>query len=93
MSDSVSFAMTFIFSFFMAGLTGFYVGSYFLSWDFNSSLFLAVAFIMGTIILETTLFILKDNKKQAKKGSNHKKYRDLYDKNDETSKGSLQGER
>lgn len=32
MTESMSYSMAFIFSFFMAGLTGFYVGNYFLSW-------------------------------------------------------------
>jgi len=34
MSKSVSFGMTFLFSFFMAGLTGYYVGVYFIGLAF-----------------------------------------------------------
>lgn len=59
MSDSISFSLAFIFSFFMAGLTGYYVGTYFLSWNLASSLMLSLAFIIFTIIIETTLFILR----------------------------------
>ena len=33
MSSSISFGMTFIFSFFMAGLTGYYFGVYFFSFN------------------------------------------------------------
>ena len=33
LSKSISFGLTFIFSFFMAGLTGFYFGNYFLNFD------------------------------------------------------------
>ena len=33
LSKSISFGMTFIFSFFMAGLTGYYFGNYFLNLD------------------------------------------------------------
>lgn len=33
LSRSISFGMTFIFSFFMAGLTGYYFGTYFLNFD------------------------------------------------------------
>ena len=51
MTESASYAMAFIFSFFMAGLTGYYVGHYFLEWDFISSMMLALGFIMVTIIV------------------------------------------
>jgi len=59
MSDTVSFSMAFIFSFFMAGITGYYVGAYFLGWSLTYSLILALCFIIVTIIIETTLFILR----------------------------------
>ena len=66
MSDTVSFSLAFIFSFFMAGLTGYYVGAYFLGWDLVSSLMLSLAFIIFTIIIETTLFILRQEKNSMK---------------------------
>jgi len=62
--------MAFIFSFFMAGLTGYYVGEYFLGWPFISSMMLALGFIIITMIVETSLFILRqysiDEKKRRK---------------------------
>ena len=62
--------MAFIFSFFMAGLTGFYVGEYFLGWPFASSMILALIFIIVTMIVETSLFIIRqysiDEKKRRK---------------------------
>lgn len=51
--------MAFIFSFFMAGLTGYYVGFYFLGWEFINSMLLSLAFIFLTIVIETSLFILR----------------------------------
>lgn len=62
MSSSISFGMTFIFSFFMAGLTGYYFGIYFMGLSFVHSLIVAMVFIMGTIIVETSLFIIKQNR-------------------------------
>jgi hypothetical protein len=35
MSKSISFGMTFIFSFFLAGLTGYYFGIYFIGLEFT----------------------------------------------------------
>jgi hypothetical protein len=67
MTETVSYSMAFIFSFFMAGLTGFYLGSYFLGWEFIDSMMLALAFIFFTIVTETTLFILRQMGKQSKK--------------------------
>ncbi len=58
--------MAFIFSFFMAGLTGYYVGHYFLNWEFIHSMILALAFIFVTIIVETTLFILRQISLQSR---------------------------
>ena len=69
MSDTVSFSLAFIFSFFMAGLTGYYVGAYFLGWNLASSLMLSLAFIIFTIIIETTLFILRQEKTSVKNKS------------------------
>lgn len=63
MTETISYAMAFIFSFFMAGLTGYYVGAYFLGWTLAQSLMLAFAFIILTLFVETTLFIIKQNRK------------------------------
>jgi uncharacterized membrane-anchored protein len=67
MTETISYSMAFIFSFFMAGLTGYYVGSYFLNWSFVHSMILALAFIFVTIVVETTLFIVRQMAKQTKR--------------------------
>lgn len=67
MTQSVSFSMAFVFSFFMAGLTGYYFGTYFLGWSLAHSLFLALAFIVLTVMVETWLFILKEAKNSPKR--------------------------
>jgi hypothetical protein len=59
MTESISYAMAFLFSFFMAGLTGYYFAHFVLGWDFASSMVLALLFIFATIILETSLFIVR----------------------------------
>jgi uncharacterized membrane protein len=59
--------MAFVFSFFMAGLTGYYFGTYFLGWSLAHSLFLALAFIVLTVMVETWLFILKEAKNSPKR--------------------------
>ena len=51
MTDTISFSMTFIFTFFMAGLTGYYVGAYFLGLPMAHSLMLALGFIIVTIVV------------------------------------------
>jgi hypothetical protein len=58
----------------MAGLTGYYVGSYFLGWELVASLLLALGFIMCTLLLETTLFMIRQAKKNSFKKQN-KNYR------------------
>lgn len=73
MTESISYAMAFIFSFFMAGLTGFYVGNYFLNWEFIPSMMLALGLIILTIIVETSLFIVRQysiDERKKKKRSN-----------------------
>lgn len=67
MTESISFSMAFIFTFFMAGLTGYYVGAYFLGWELVASLLLALGFIMCTLLLETTLFMIRQAKKSSTK--------------------------
>lgn len=84
MTDSVSFSMAFIFTFFMAGLTGYYVGAHFLGWSLANSLMLALGFIVVTLIVETSLFIIKQNKKKVK--VQQRKYRSEYDKDIEKAK-------
>lgn len=66
MTDSASFGMTFIFSFFMAGITGYYFAEYVLGLEFSLRMMVAMFFIIGTIIIETTLYIIKQNKNQLK---------------------------
>lgn len=78
MTDTISFSMTFIFTFFMAGLTGYYVGAYFLGLPLAHSLMLALGFIIVTIVVETGLFILKQQKKEMR--NKKKSYRDQYDR-------------
>lgn len=51
MTETISYATAFIFSFFMAGLTGYYVGAYFLGWTLAQSLMLAFAFITLTLFV------------------------------------------
>ena len=69
--------MAFIFSFFMAGLTGYYLGAYFFAWEFVNSMILALVFIFVTIVIETTLFIVRQMAVSAKqkKKSNSQVYR------------------
>lgn len=62
MEKTVSFAMTFIFSFWLAGVTGFCLGRYFFGWEQVASMKLAIAFIVMTIMVETGLFIIKVTK-------------------------------
>lgn len=85
MTETVSFSMAFIFTFFMAGLTGYYVGSQFLGWSLAHSLMLALGFIVVTLIVETSLFIIKQNKKKVK--VQQRKYRSEYDNGIERSEG------
>lgn len=75
LSKSISFGLTFIFSFFMAGLTGYYFGTYFIGLDQAKAMMVAAAFIMITIIVETSLFIIKQSRddlrrKKAMENSN-----------------------
>jgi hypothetical protein len=70
MTESISFSMAFIFTFFMAGLTGYYVGAYFLGWELVASLLLALGFIMCTLLMETTLFMIRQAKKNTIKKQN-----------------------
>ena len=67
MTETISYAMAFIFSFFMAGLTGYYVGAYFLGWTLAQSLMLAFAYNIVTLFVETTLFIIKQNRNDQKR--------------------------
>lgn len=51
MTETISFSMAFIFTFFMAGVTGYYVGAFFLNWTLAQSLMLSLAFIIITLIV------------------------------------------
>jgi hypothetical protein len=89
MTESISFSMAFIFTFFMAGLTGYYVGAYFLGWELVASLLLALGFIMCTLLMETTLFMIRQAKKNTIKKQNNS-YRSKNEKivNDDKKKKS-----
>lgn len=67
MTESMSYSVAFIFSFFMAGLTGYYFGEYFLDLEFIYSMMIALVFIIITIVVETSLFILKQYSLEARK--------------------------
>lgn len=54
--------MTFLFSFLLAGVTGFCLGRYFFGWEQIDSMKMAIAFIVMTIFVETGLFIIKINR-------------------------------
>ena len=62
LEKTVSFAMTFIFSFWLAGITGFCLGRYFFGWEQVDAMKLAIGFIVMTIFVETSLFIIKVTK-------------------------------
>ena len=51
LSKSISFGMTFIFSFFMAGLTGYYFGTYFLGLSYASVFFLIILVFSRSYVL------------------------------------------
>ena len=69
---SMSFALSFIFSIFASALVGYYLGIYFFNLShehvyqsYNSkSLIMAVFFLVGGLILETLLYIIKITKDQ-----------------------------
>lgn len=88
MEKSISFAMTFIFSFIFAGLTGYSIGRYFFGWDTTDCMKLAIGMIVLTIMVETGLFIIKINrmtdieekKKKMKKSARMPRYVDIEKK-------------
>ena len=69
----------------MAGLTGYYVGSYFLGWELVPSLLLALGFTICTLLMETTLFMIRQAKKTTLKKQN-KFYRPKSEKVDSYEK-------
>lgn len=66
LEKTVSFAMTFLFSFWLAGITGYCMGRYFFEMAEVESMKLAIAFIVLTIVVETGLFIIKVGKMTEK---------------------------
>jgi hypothetical protein len=50
----------------MAGLTGYYFANYFLGWNLANSLMVALAFIIVTIVVETSLYIIKQSRVEKK---------------------------
>lgn len=66
LTDSVSFGVTFIFSFFMAGITGYFFGQYFFHFELAGCLVLSIIFIFATIFVETWLYIIKQSKANLK---------------------------
>jgi len=77
MTESLSFSLAFLFSFFMAGLTGYYFAYFFLGLSFVNSMMIALAFIIFTVVIETTLFIIRQSKTKSKVV--RQKYRSEYD--------------
>jgi hypothetical protein len=76
LEKTVSFAMTFLFSFWLAGVTGFCMGRYFFGMEQVDSMKMAIGFIVMTIVVETGLFIIKVNKmteKEVKEGKKGKR--------------------
>ena len=66
LTDSVSFGVTFIFSFFMAGITGYFFAQYFFNFELAGRLMVSVVFIFATIFVETWLYIIKQTKANKK---------------------------
>ncbi|KAM3140479.1 hypothetical protein pb186bvf_007459 [Paramecium bursaria] len=56
---SVNFGLSFIFSIFASALVGYYLGFYFLQLPKEKCYVLAVFFLMGALLLETSLYIIK----------------------------------
>ncbi|KRX08943.1 hypothetical protein PPERSA_09047 [Pseudocohnilembus persalinus] len=77
---SMSFGTSFIFSFFLSGLSGYYFGLYILELPHYQCLILGAVALVGSLILETTLYIvkiLKDEKIQKirkKEGEDKQKH-------------------
>ena len=59
MEKSISFGVSFIFTFFLSGISGYYIGKYFLKLNEGLCMVLAVVALIGTLVMESTLFILK----------------------------------
>jgi len=59
MEKSISFGVSFIFSFFLSGVSGYYFGKIILGLNEGLSMVLAVIALIGTLIIESVLFILK----------------------------------
>lgn len=73
MEKSVGFGTSFIFSFFLSGLTGYYMGKYVFEWSHNSCMILGVLMLVGCLFLETSLFMIKIMKEDKIKKINDKR--------------------
>ena len=62
MEKSVSFGVSFIFSFFLSGVSGYYLGKSIMGLNEGQSMVLAVLALIGTLILESIIFIIKMTK-------------------------------
>lgn len=70
MEKSISFGVSFIFTFFLSGISGYYLGKLIFGFNEGLSMILAVIALIGTLIIESILFILKtwrNDKAHAKK--------------------------
>ena len=56
---SVNFGLSFIFSIFASALVGYYLGFYFLQLPKEKCYVLSVFFLIGALLLETSLYIIK----------------------------------
>ncbi|EAR97691.2 endoplasmic reticulum-based factor for assembly of V-ATPase (macronuclear) [Tetrahymena thermophila SB210] len=75
MEKSISFGVSFIFTFFLSGVSGYFIGKHILEWNEGLCMILAVVSLIGTLILESTLFIVKTwkNDKIAQEKQKHDK--------------------
>ncbi|KAL4499880.1 hypothetical protein ABPG72_015229 [Tetrahymena utriculariae] len=75
MEKSISFGVSFIFTFFLSGVSGYFIGKHILEWNEGLCMILAVVSLIGTLILESTLFIVKTwkNDKIAQQKQKHDK--------------------
>lgn len=62
MEKSVSFGVSFIFTFFLSGISGYFFGKIILELNEGLCMVLAVVALIATLILESTLFIIKTYK-------------------------------
>lgn len=59
---SMSFGLSFISTLFFSGLSGYGVGKYYFEAPETKCLIIAAIFLIGTLIMETLIFIIKTTK-------------------------------